>query len=270
MLLLLKATLSPALIGIASWVGRRWGASAGGWCAALPLTSGPVMVAIALERGPAFAAQASLGTLLALISLAAFILIYAWIARRASWRWSSLAGCAAYLACTAALRDVSISLPLAFAIVCLVLLATLRVMPAPAGVMLSRASRSVRVWWDIPLRMLLAAILVITLTSIADTLGPRLSGLLTPFPIAVTILAAFTQHFEGPDAAARLLRGLAAGLFSFAMFFLVAGLAITLWSVTLTFTVATLTALACHAAAGALKGEIGAAVVHRWRVARGI
>jgi hypothetical protein len=269
MLLLLKAILSPLLIGLASWVSRRWGAAAAGWLAALPLTSGPVMCAIAMERGPGFAAQASLGTLLALVSLAAFVLVYVWVARRLAWRWpwSSLAGCAAYLACTFALRGLSVSLPIAFAIVCIVLLATLRVMPADAT---PRAARSLRVWWDILLRMLLAAVLVLTLTRLAATLGPRLSGLLTPFPIAVTILAAFTQHFEGAEAATRLLRGLVAGLFSFAIFFLVAGLAITRWPVSMTFAAAMVTALAWHAAAVLLKGDVRAAVVHRWRVARGI
>jgi hypothetical protein len=118
--------------------------------------------------------------------------------------------------------------------------------------------------------MLLAAILVITLTNIAATLGARLSGLLTPFPIAVTILAAFTQRFEGAEAAARLLRGLVAGLLSFAIFFLVAGLAIAHWSAVMTFTAATVTALAWHAIVGLWKGDVRAAVVHRWRVARRI
>lgn len=46
-ILIIKVVLAPALIGVASWVSRRWGASAGGWFAALPLTSGPVVLVLA-------------------------------------------------------------------------------------------------------------------------------------------------------------------------------------------------------------------------------
>jgi hypothetical protein len=62
--------------------------------------------------------------------------------------------------------------------------------------------------WDIPLRMLLSTILVYTLARIGGVIGPRLSGLLTPFPVVATILTAFTHHFEGNEAAVAFLRHL--------------------------------------------------------------
>jgi hypothetical protein len=255
-LLMFKLILSPALIGLASWVSRRWGAAAGGWCAALPLTSGPVVLILAMERGPVFAEQASLGALMALVSLAAFALVYSWSASGARWSgtrearglpwgWSSVAGCVAFLACTVALRTVSLSLPWAFVIACLVLFGALRAMPAHA----TRGAVAPVRWWDIPLRMALAAILVAALTRAAGAFGARMSGLLTPFPIGGTILAGFTHAFEGAAAASQLLRGLVAGLFSFAVFFLVTGLAITRWDTATTFASATLVTLTFHAAA---------------------
>ena len=46
--LTLKLVATPALIGTATLVGRRWGQSIGGWLVGLPLTTGPVAFFIAL------------------------------------------------------------------------------------------------------------------------------------------------------------------------------------------------------------------------------
>src|SRR5260370_41370771 len=94
--LVVKPLLAPVLVGLASWIGRRWGPGAGGWFTALPLTPGPVMPFDALERGRAFATEACVGVLLALTSLAAFPLVYCWTARRSSWGCTCLAACAAH------------------------------------------------------------------------------------------------------------------------------------------------------------------------------
>jgi hypothetical protein len=242
--LILKVLVAPALIGLASWLGRRSGPEVGGWFAALPLTSGPVVLILALDRGPTFAAQACHGTLLALVSLAAFALVYGWSARAVHWSWSSVIACMAFVACTLALRPVAVPLAWAFVLACVALVAASRLMPANA---LPRR-RTPAPKWDIPLRMVLAAVLVGAITGAANTLGPHLSGLLTPFPVAATILAAATHHFEGSAAAGRLLHGLLVGLFSFAVFFLVVGAVVVSWGITVAFAAATVGALAFHAA----------------------
>jgi hypothetical protein len=240
---IVKIALAPALIGVASWVSRRWGASAGGWFAALPLTSGPVVFVLAIERGPAFVEQTCVGTVLALISLTAFALAYNWSARRMSWPWCAAIGVTAYLACTWILQGVSLPLSLAFLVACASLLGASRIMPID-----HERHHSIRVpWWDIPGRMLLAAAIVFLLTQSAEELGPRVSGLLTPFPVAATILAACTHHFEGRGAVGQLLRGLLIGLVSFASFFLILGLFIVQWGAGPAFGAATVGALVLHA-----------------------
>src|SRR5215510_7677253 len=75
-LLLLKLVLTPLLVGAATIAARRWGQSIGGWFAGLPLTSGPVSVFLAIERGPEFARTAAEATLLGLVGVAAFCFTY--------------------------------------------------------------------------------------------------------------------------------------------------------------------------------------------------
>jgi hypothetical protein len=244
-MLALRICLAPALVGIASWASRRWGPAVGGWCAGLPLTSGPVVLILAVERGSEFAAQSAVAVLQALVSLGAFVLAYAWAARRLWWGWSSLAGCAAYLLCTGVLYPVTLPTWLTCVVACTALRVASRAMPADRISAGSLAGPR----WDIPLRMLVSAVLVATLTGSAPSLGPRASGLLTPFPVVASILAASTHRIEGPAAAGQLLAGLLAGLHGFAIFFVVIGATIVAWGTTTSFVVATLAALAYQGAA---------------------
>jgi hypothetical protein len=124
-----KTILAPALIGAASWLTRWYGPAAGGWFAALPLTSGPVVLVLEIQHGPVFAAEACVGILLALISLCAFVLVYSWSAATLNWAGSSALGCAAYLCSTCLLRYLPVRLAMAFLLACVVLAATFRCMP---------------------------------------------------------------------------------------------------------------------------------------------
>lgn len=72
--------------------------------------------------------------------------------------------------------------------------------------------------------MLVATAFVVGLTTFAANLGPQLSGLLSPFPTFSTVIAVFTHHQQGADAASQLLRGVVVGTFSFLCFFLVVAL----------------------------------------------
>ena len=94
------------------------------------------------------------------------------------------------------------------------LLIAQRLLPSPAvGHTRARLPR-----WDVPMRMLVAATLVLALTSVAGRLGPRLSGLMAAFPIVTVIVAAFTHTQYGPESVAWYFRGLLRGLYSFALF----------------------------------------------------
>jgi hypothetical protein len=73
--------------------------------------------------------------------------------------------------------------------------------------------------WDLPARAGLTAVLVVALTGAAGALGPAVSGVLTPFPVAMSVIAAFVLAQDGGDAARSLLHGFARALPGFAVSF---------------------------------------------------
>ncbi len=243
--LILKLVLTPALIGAASLAGRRWGPSVSGWLVGLPLTSGPIAFFLALNHGGAFAAAAAVGTLTGAISQAAFCLIYGWLAFRSGWSLTALVSCVVFAVATAALQYLALPVLLLFLIVIVVLLVVLRLLPG-RSLAVSPAANSPP-GWDIPVRMLVATTFVLLLTGMASTLGPRLTGLLAPFPLYAAILAIFAHHQQGPVPAARVLRGLILGLFAFASFFLVLALLLERVSIALAFVSASMIALMTQA-----------------------
>ena len=218
----LKLILTPTLIGLVSLAGRRWGPVVGGLLVGLPLTSGPVAFFLTLEQGTAFAASAAVGTMAGIMSVAAFAVAYGRAAAKHKWPEATLLGWSAYLGTTVAFAFLELRLFAVFVSVLVTLGIALAMLPKAAAV----RRRSDAPWWDIPARMFSATLFLLLLTGLAGLLGPRLSGLLAPFPIYGTVLAVAAHHFEGSAAAAGLLRGVAAGSFAFASFFLVLALAL--------------------------------------------
>ena len=81
--------------------------------------------------------------------------------------------------------------------------------------------------WDLPVRMLVATGLVLLITSIANVIGPGLSGLAATFPLFAIVLAVFAHKHHGAPAAQSVFRGLVLGLFGFVGFFAAVALLIT-------------------------------------------
>jgi len=228
MLLVLKILLVPALVGSVSLAGRRWGPRVAGLLTSFPIVTGPALLFLAIEQGAAFAAEAARGALAALVAVAAAGVAYAWAALRLPW-WASLpASWGAFTALTFVVYAWHPG-PVAALVVALAsfaavpwLLPTVRPDAGPPGAAAPAAARWVL---DLPLRMVSAMALVLTVTELADRLGPELSGAFTPFPVALTVLLAFTHAREGAPAAIRFLRGFLTGMWSFAAFCFVAALA---------------------------------------------
>src|SRR5207253_7243296 len=106
-------------------------------------------------------------------------------------------------------------------VIIVVIVVSLFLMPQPAP---TRAEPIEFPAWDLPARMLVATAFVVVLTAVAPLLGARLAGLLAPFPLYGSVLAAFAHRIQGAGPAVGVLRGLLLGLFAFTSFFLVLAL----------------------------------------------
>lgn len=215
--LALKLLLTPALIGAASLAGRRWGEGFSGWLVGLPFTSGPVIFFLALEHGAGFAAATATGALAGASAEAAFALAYGALCLRWAWPVGLAGGTLAFAAATVGLQRVTLPLAVLFAAVVAILALTIWIMPRRSAPPVSTPAPR----WDLPARMVVATALVLLLTGIAPRLGPRLSGLLTTFPVYAGILTVFAHHLRGAAGALAVLHGLMYGLFAFASFFFV-------------------------------------------------
>ena len=214
MLLALKLVLVPGLIASVSLAGRRWGPLVGGVLAGLPLVAGPVLLFLSLEQGTAFAARAAVSTLAALTAVAAFLLAYARASHRTSWPMGLLVGWAVFVAGAAVVHAIRWRPWVALAAALASFAVALALLPRPRGT--APAPR----WpaWDLWLRMAASLSLVLLTTSLAAWLGPELSGIIAPFPIASSVLMAFSHAQQGADVVLRFLWGLLPSMGSFAVF----------------------------------------------------
>ena len=221
LLLLFKLTLAPLMVAAATLFGRRYGQTAAGLVAGLPIVAGPILWFYANEQGPAYAQAASVSTLLGLFSLSLFAVAYAWRAWSGGSVLSSLIlGWLAFLGATLIidrlLERQGLGWPQGLAVGLASLFLAVKSLPPPEKN--AAPARTAYPVWDLPLRMIATAALVWGLSHFAQRLGPRLGGLLTPFPVASTVLTVFAHDQGGSDAARSVLKGLLLALNAFAVF----------------------------------------------------
>jgi hypothetical protein len=235
----LKLVLAPLIIFTATLVSRRWGEIIGGLMVGLPLTSAPVSIFFAIEQGKPFAANAAHAAMLGLVPVAAFGIGYVLASRRFGLALTATSSIVFYLVTVWAVSFITpglwIIVPLALAALGLAQLIIGRPRTQP------RSFPSP--WWDLPLRMFIATAILIAITTAASFLGPKWSGLLSPFPIFTFVMASFTFHLGGSDSAWRFVRGLLTGLLGYLVFFLVVSLLVKQASLVVAYSLATLAAL---------------------------
>jgi hypothetical protein len=258
-LLLVKLALAPALVVGSSLAGRRWGHEISGLLVALPLVAGPILLITELEHGAHFAARAASASLLGLVALASFVVVFARVAhvvRARAWPIAVASGWIAFLAVALAFGATTIAAGVglalavgAFALAPLLLPHDPYVADAPIAALPA---------WDLPARAAATALLVLGLTGAAAGLGPTLTGVLTPFPVSNTVLAAFLLVLEGPAQLDAFFRGFLRGAYGFCAFcFLVAVLVVPL-GVAGAFALALFGALTVQAVVRLLAGALPA------------
>ncbi len=222
-ILLLKLVLAPLLVVGSSLAGRRWGARVAGMLVAFPIVAGPILLISCLQHGARFGARAATASLLGLVSLAVFAVVFAYAGRRRPWPLTLALAWTASLLTDLLLAQLTLGaaaaalLVLATVWVAYRLIATLDDEPADTGAVSAP-------WWDLPGRAIATAALVLAVTGISAQVGPVVTGILAPFPIATSVVAAFVLAQQGAPAATRTLAGVTRGLTGFAAFCLLLAL----------------------------------------------
>jgi hypothetical protein len=238
--LALKLLLAPLLVVASSLAGRRWGPRVAGILVVLPIVAGPILLILYLDHGSQFAADAASAATLGIVPLALFAVVIAYLSRRYGWFSTMVASWLAVLAADLALAQVDVPAGAALALALLALhgaSALLRRLDPPA---LPPAPTP---WWDLPARAVATAVLVLFVTGMATSLGPALTGVLTPFPIALSVVCAFTVAQAGHAGALALLRGIVPGLDGFALFCFLVAVMINKVGAVVAFGVATVAAV---------------------------
>jgi len=222
----------------------------------LPVVAGPILLVLTLLHGRIFGADAAAGTLLGLVGLTTFVVVYGRIAPRVPPAATVIAGWGAFLVGVALLRLIHpqpvVSMILAGAAFAL----GLRLLPAPRQPLEAQAALP---WWDLPARAAAALALVVALTAASGALGPHLSGLLAPFPIITSVLAVFTHAHGGTDQVRVLLRNFLVGFYGFAAFCFTLAVTLRSMDVATAFSLALVAALAAQAVTFSVRRRIPAA-----------
>lgn len=191
------------------------------------------------------------------VSLCLFMITYAWAARSLTWPASLLCGWLAFAVGTAAcaalpaLREATWATGLLAAFTALTL--TQRLLPRLPPAIGGRRPRH-----DLAIRMGATALLVVGLTSVAGLLGPGLSGLVTPFPVATTILVVFAHREAGASGVMAVYGGFLPSLYSFAAFCAAISFGLARWPPRTAFLLALLVSLAAQSLVLLLVGRKGA------------
>ena len=215
LVLTLKLLLAPCLVVASSLAGRRWGPRLAGILVTLPVVAGPILLIVYLEHGAAFAGRAAAAATLGVVPLALYVVVFALASSRFGWATSLLASWLSVVVADLVLVWVDVPAGVALVLAVLALAGANRVL---RRMEVSPPPRSVPPWWDLPARAAATGALVLLVTGLSDVLGPVWTGVLTPFPIALSVVCAFAAAHDGHDGLVAVLRGVVPGLNGFALF----------------------------------------------------
>jgi len=250
-MLALKLALVPAFLAALTFAGRVWGPSVAGWLAGLPVVAGPIVLLFALERGPEFAAHASVASIAAIAASEAFNFAYAWTCRRYAWPLALIAGLAAWWCAAMLLARLPVQLPWALVAACAAVAISQTWLPRVSGVLPQARIGA----GDLALRMFAGAALTVAATALSASMGAVWSGMLSVFPLLGSVLAVSAQRAHGAGFVALLLRGMVVGRASFAAFFMVVMALLPHAGVLLTFACAALVSIVVQGATKRLVGS---------------
>jgi hypothetical protein len=213
---LVRLIATACVVLVVTVIVGRLGPRVGGVVAGLPIVVGPGLAFIALDETPAYLVEAAGFVLVSLVATQAFMFAYARAARSLRPAASLLAAIAAWLGVIAILAVPTfhpLVAALLFALAAFASAYLLRQVvadptpqPAPGG------------WASLLLRAALAGLMVGAISLGAQTLGPRLAGLLLAYPVGMTVIAITIHQRYGASAIISTLAAAALGTLSIGAF----------------------------------------------------
>jgi hypothetical protein len=236
---LLRLSLVPAAVWLASLAARRWGHKVSGYLGGMPLIGGPITLYLALDHGAAFAARSATITLAAILGQAAHLMVFAHVGRRSRWPVALLSGAASFVTVALFVAWLDPAAGVALAMAAAGLAGAQRWLPRYRGTATLPAVPPA----ELRLRLVAAFVLAAIILWSAQVFGPVASGVLLSLPVTGAIMPPFTLALYGPDALARLIRGFVVGLCGFTAFFFVVATTVVALGATSAFSLAVLAAL---------------------------
>jgi len=204
-----KMAMTAAVVVFISIVVERSGPFIGAMIAALPTAAGAAYVILAIEHPPAFIAASAVGSMVIGAAVAIFAAVYAVLAQRHGVVPSLGLSLLAWFACAALLRQVSWTPVGALALNAVVYAITI---PVSWRYRSSAPPRKfLRTRYDIPLRALAAATVVVIVTSASNSIGSFASGMFAVFPIIFCSSIVILHPRVGGKATASERHGARAG-----------------------------------------------------------
>lgn len=182
--LVAKMAIVAAIVVSGSLIAERSGPFFAALVATLPISAGPAYVFLALEHDDAFIAAGAVSSLSANAATAAYALVYAALAQRHGVLASLAGAIGIWLVAAFLLR--AAAPPLAVGILLNVLAYGLAIPPARGFVEAKMPPMPRRRPSDLVVRAGGVALLVGTVTTLSQRIGPAASGLLALFPIVMT------------------------------------------------------------------------------------
>lgn len=210
LLLLVKMIATAGAVMAAAWVAERLGPVFGAMVATLPISAGPAYVFLALDQSPAFLANSAASSLTINMLTGLICVIFAAAATRLPGYAAVAAALAVWIGGAGALLQLRLEPGTAFALALGVLV--LSAVAARPFATLQRIPAVVPRWWDLPLRAVLASIVVGLVIAAGTFLGPKASGAMAVFPVILVSLMILLHLRLGGEAAAAVLANCTVGL----------------------------------------------------------
>jgi hypothetical protein len=200
--LALKMAMTATIVVVVSVVVERSGPFVGALIAALPTAAGAAYIILAVEHPPGFIAASAVGSAAATAGVSIFALVYTGLAQRHGVVLSVSLAIIVFFAAAAALRVVAWT-PLT----ALVLNVAVFGITVPLSWRYRTSgppTKFMRSPWDIPVRAVSAAIVVVIVTTISTSIGSFASGMFAVFPIVMACSAVILHLRVGGRVAASM------------------------------------------------------------------